>query len=124
MSTLIRKTPTSEYLNGKLFSKNKLTGELGEPIPFKYKNPNQEVVDQVMENQPIKGLQMDKLSNLIYTSHPSAFKGSYRVQLEDEDQTRKVKKVLYDRKNSKKTDMRLVGIKNKELYLGKLITLE
>jgi len=124
MSLLTNKTPTSEYLDGKLFSKNKRTGETGEPVPFKYKNPNQKEVDQVMENQPIKGLQMDKLSNLIYTSHPLTFKGSYDVQLEDEDRTRKVKKVLYDRTNSKRTDMRLVGVKNKELYLGKLLTLE
>jgi|LGOV01.1.fsa_nt_gb hypothetical protein len=124
MSLLTNKTPTSEYLNGKVFVKDKLTGTTSDPIPFKYKNPNQKEVDQVIENQPIKGLQMDKLSNLIYTSYQSTFKGSYDVQLEDEERTRKVKKVLYDRTNSKRTDMRLVGIKNKELYLGKLLTLE
>lgn len=124
MSTLIQKTPRSEYLEGTLFIKNKLTGETQPGISFKYRNPSGKEVDQIIENQPIKGMQMDKNSKKIYTSAPLVFKGSYEVDLEDEALTKKVKKVLFDHTNSKKTDMRMKDISNKTLYLGKLITLE
>ena len=121
MSTLVNKTPRSEYLEGKLFIKDKETGATGDPIPFFYRNYK---TDQSIEQQPLKGMQMDKKSNMIYTSAPLVFKGSYEVELEDQSNIRKIKKVNYDRKNSKKTDMRLRGVKDKTLYLGKIIILE
>ena len=124
MSTLLQKTPRSEYLNGILFIKDKITGETQDGIAFNYRNPSNEEVDQIIEQQPIKGLQMDKQSNKIYTSAPLVFKGSYELDLEDQERTKKVKKVLFDHRNSKKTDMRMKDIGNKTLYLGKLITLE
>lgn len=124
MSTLIQKTPRSEYLTGILFIKDKLTGETQDGIEFNYRNPSSKEVDQIIEQQPIKGLQMDKKTNVIYTSAPLVFKGSYELDLEDQDRLKKVKKVLFDHKNSKKTDMRMKNIGDKNLYLGKLITLE
>ena len=124
MSTLIQKTPKSEYLTGILFIKDKLTGDTQDGISFNYRNPSSKEVDQIIEQQPIKGLQMDKKTNVIYTSAPLVFQGSYELDLEDQDRLKKVKKVLFDHKNSKKTDMRMKDIGDKTLYLGKLITLE
>ena len=61
---------------------------------------------------------------MIYTSEPFNFKGSFRLDLETETKTRKVKQVLFDYRNSRKSSMRLKGVADKTLYLGKLITLE
>lgn len=124
MGELLGKTPVGEYLDGTNTAIDKVERTEGNPIPFKYRFPNQKEVDQIIENQPLKGLQMDKYSVIIYTSTPLQFRGSYEVLLETEKVKRKVKQVLYDHSNSRRSGLRLSGIANKDLVLGKLITFE
>ena len=125
MGTLSMHTPQGEYLEGKLFKKDKLSGSTADGIPFFYRNPSEKEIDQIIENQPIKGLQMDKKSNIIYTSAPLTFAGSDEILLEDQGKrTRKVKRVIPDRTKSRRTDLRLRGVRNKDIHLGKFITLE
>lgn len=124
MGTLSMHTPRSEYLEGKWYKKDKETSETSEGVAFLYRNPSDKEVDQVLENQPIKGIQMDKKSNIIYTSTPITFSGSDELELEDQGRKRKVKKVIFDRSKSARTDLRLRGVRNKDIHLGKFITLE
>ena len=124
MSTLTRKTPVGEYFEGFLSVKDKTDGSTDDPVHFYYRFPNEKEVNQILEIQPIKGLQMDKNSLIIYTSEPRKFSGSDELDLETEPRTRKVKKVLYDFRNSRRQSMRTKGTADKDLYLGKLITLE
>lgn len=124
MGTLSMHTPRSEYLEGKWFKKDKEDGSTAAGIAFFYRNPNEKEVDQILETQPIKGMQMDKKSNIIYTSAPITFSGSDELELEDQGRKRKVKKIIPDRRNSARTDLRLKGVKNKDLHVGKFITLE
>ena len=121
MSTLIRKTPFSEYLEGFLFKVDKETGDFGEGIRFMYRNY---LDDENAEVQLIKGMQVDKVSNKIYTSDPISFDGGDEVDLEDQEFKRKVKLQRFDQKKSKRNDLRLKGVKDKHLFVGKIITLE
>ena len=124
MGTLVGKTPVGEYLNGTLRAKDKVDGIESDPIPIKYRFPDTGEVDQILENQPLKGLQMDKYAGIIYSSSPLEFKGSYELVLETERFPRKVKQVLYDHKNSRRNGLRLQNTKDKFRFLGKLITFE
>lgn len=121
MSTLVRKTPRSEYLDGIRYLKDKNSGLFDSGVPFQYRNLTD---DEIAEYQPLKGFQLDKKTNIIYTSSPENFEGSCEVLLEDQSRKRIVTKVQFDRKNNKKTDMRLKNVKDKYSYLGKILILE
>jgi hypothetical protein len=123
MSTLMTKTPIKEVLNGVLYKSKKITGEKEDiGTPFKYRNFTE---DSITEQQPLKGMHMNKLSNVIYTSSPIKFSGSDVVRLEDQPNDRKVKFVDYDNKRSKETDRRLIGIGDEKFkFLSKIVYLE
>lgn len=123
--TLVRKPKANEYLNGQLFKINKETNEMSNSKDFNYRNPSEDEVDEILEVSPLPNMQIAKKSNVIYTSDPIKFSTSDKILLEDQgERKRNIKKIYYDRRKSKRTDMRLRGKSNKELHLGKMIILE
>jgi len=119
MGTLTQKTPQNEYLNGVWKEIDLNTGEIIQEEPFKYRNNE---MDSETEIEPLTGYLAGKLSNMIYTSAPISPKRGDRFELEDQPNERKAMRV--DPVRSKKTDLRLKNIKNKLLYLPKIITFE
>lgn len=124
MSTLTRKLQIGEYLQGYLKSIDIEENETSSRVPFFYRHPNKEEVDKILEKQNMKGFLIGKSISMIYTSEPLNFKHADVLELETESIDKKVMAIAFDHKKSRKTDMRLQGVRNKTLYLGKLITLE
>ena len=124
MGTLPGKIPIGEQLRGTVQPKQKIDGSTSSPIPISYRFPEQDEVNQILENQPIKGLQMDKFSGVFYTSSPVTIRGSYDLLLETEPRSRKTVQVFYDYRNTRRDTMRMKDVGDKDIFLGKLVTFE
>lgn len=119
MGTLTNKTPANEYLTGFVKKKDKYENTYSKGKMFKYRNFSD---DQSTELESLSNMQQSHNTNIIYTSYPIDFSNSDLLVLEDQPNERKIKEIIYD--SNKKTDLRLKNVKNKTLYLGKIIYLK
>lgn len=119
MGTLVQKTPQNEFLNGVWHSVDLNTGEISESIAFKYRNYRQDTQEEI---QPMVGVQLQKVTNMIYTSSPITPKAGDRFDLEDQFNRRKAK--IIDPVRSKNSDLRMKNVRDRMRYLPKIITFE